>query len=595
VVSDFEDLDTDALGERAAGRRLQAVISVDGSVTTKLLPSSGEVTIGRSSSCDLVINHASVSRQHAMLRTSPLEIIDVGSRNGTSVRGTRLERGIPTAIAVGEAIQVGEASILIQTSSGATDDKPLVERASEQTDSLDLLRAECARSARTRSPFALVQLEIDEGRPRDAHALLRELLRVSDVVRNEGNGALQALLVDTRADQVEVVVSRMADCLREEGISARLGVARYPDDGVVAEQLLAHAYEQFAREPGAPPTAMDNVRGLIQQMASGELSILLTGETGVGKELCAEMIHRLSPRAARPFVKLNCSALVESLIESELFGHERGAFTGATSAHEGLLETGNGGTVFLDEIGELPLGVQSKLLRVLEEQLVRRVGASTARKVDVRFICATNRDLANEVDGGRFRRDLYYRINGVTLAIPPLRERRSEIVPLARAFARRARPGAALVFGKEVVAELEYHSWPGNIRELRNSIERAVLMSSGATIRPSHLALDTRDRSRDSAVTMPVELVSSERGSRNRISTPTMPMERISSPAIQIESRDSRPLANAVADLERQRIIDALEQCGGNQTRAARVLGISRNTLLARLEEFGLPRPRKAR
>jgi DNA-binding NtrC family response regulator len=578
VISDFEDSDTDGLGDRGRGNRLQAVISVNGSVTTRLLPSSGEVTIGRASSCDLVINHASVSRQHAILRTSPLEIIDVGSRNGTSVRGRRLERGIPTAITVGEAIQIGEASILIH-SSGAVEAKPLLEPVPEHADSLDLLRGECTRSARTCSPFALVQLEIADGRPRDAFALLLAVLRESDIVRNEGSGALQVILVDTRGDAIEVGVARMVNRLREHGIGARLGIARYPEDGVVAEQLLAHAYEQLAREPGAPPTAMDAVRQTIHQVATGDLSVLLTGETGVGKELCAEMIHRLSPRAARPFVKLNCSALVESLIESELFGHERGAFTGATSAHEGILETGNGGTVFLDEIGELPLGVQSKLLRVLEEQLVRRVGASTARRVDVRFIWATNRDLAAEVDAGRFRRDLYYRINGVTLAIPPLRERKSEIVPLARAFARRARPGATLAFGKEVIAELEYHSWPGNIRELRNSIERAVLMSSGATIRPSHLGLDTRDRGRDTA-TMPVHRVSPD---------------RISSPAIQAEPRDSRPLATAVADLERQRIVDALEQCGGNQTRAARILGISRSTLVARLEEFGLPRPRKAR
>ncbi|HEY5945328.1 MAG TPA: sigma 54-interacting transcriptional regulator [Kofleriaceae bacterium] len=568
---------------------------MEGLVTTKLLPVSGELTIGRSASCDIVIQHESVSRKHAMLRTSPLEIIDVGSRNGTRVRGSRLERGIPTAIGVGEAIQVGEASILIHSSPGAADDKPLRDTAPEHADSLDILRGECARSARTCSPFALVQLEIDHGRSRDAHTLLRTLMRASDVVTNEGNGALQALLVDARADEVEVAVSAMSDRLRERGIGARLGVARYPDDGVVAEQLLAHAYEQLAREPGARPTAMDEVRDIVHQVATGDLSVLLTGETGVGKELCAEMIHRLSPRATRPFVKLNCSALVESLIESELFGHERGAFTGATSAHEGLLEAGNGGTVFLDEIGELPFGMQSKLLRVLEEREVRRVGASIGRKVDVRFICATNRDLADEVEAGRFRRDLFYRINGVTLAIPPLRERKSEIAPLARAFARRARPGASYALGKEVVAELEYHSWRGNIRELRNTIERAVLLSSGGTIRPSHLVLHTRERLRDSAVTMPFEAVPSDRGSTNRISSPALPTDRISSPAISGESRDARPLATAVADLERQRIVDALEQCGGNQTRAARVLGISRSTLVARLEEFGLPRPRKAR
>lgn len=296
--------------------------------------------------------------------------------------------------------------------------------------------------------------------------------------------------------------------------------------------------------------------------------MLITGETGVGKELCAEMIHRLSPRAAKPFVKLNCAAVVESLIESELFGHERGAFTGAVGARPGLFEAGDGGTVFLDEIGELPLAVQSKLLRVLEERVVRRIGATDGKRLDIRFICATNRILADEVELGRFRRDLYYRINGVTISVPPLRERQTEIAGLAQVFARRARGTASPVpLGGDVLAELEQHAWPGNIRELRNTVERAVLLSAGGPIRPQHLALE-RPR-RDSSVTMPIQ-------------------------RIDISDRMTQPnLASAVADLERQRIVETLNACGGNQTRAARALGISRNTLLARLDAYGFPRPRK--
>ncbi len=576
MPSDFDDIDTGVAKDRGGGTRLHATISVDGTVTTALLPEDGEVTIGRSATCDLVVAHGSVSRHHATLHLSPLEIVDVGSRNGTKVRGQRLSRGVPTSLAIGEAVALGEAAILIHASSSAGDGRPLPEHGRN----IHPIEAECARSARSCSPFAVVQLALERERPADVHEVLRALLRTSDVVRAEGSNALQVLLLDTGGDQVEIAVARIANRLRERGIRARLGVARYPLDGVEADQLVAFAYEQLERDAAAPPTAMDGVRGVIRQIANGELSVLISGETGVGKELCAEMIHRLSPRAARPFVKLNCSALVESLIESELFGHEKGAFTGALSAHEGLLEAGNGGTVFLDEIGELPLGVQSKLLRVLEQRVVRRVGAATERKVDVRFICATNRDLGDEVNSGRFRRDLYYRINGLTLAVPALRERKSEIVPLARAFANRARGGAPVTLGREVIAALEYHSWPGNIRELRNTIERAALLSSGGTIRPSHLVLES---TRDSAVTIPVERYTPnklERTSSDRISSPTLPP-------------GDKSLASAVAELERQRILDALEQCGGNQTRAARLLGISRNTLLARLDEYGLPRPRK--
>jgi transcriptional regulator with AAA-type ATPase domain len=520
------------------------MVTVDGAVTSMQLPSSGDVKIGRSPSCDLFIEHSSVSRAHALLRVDPLSILDVGSRNGTRVRGQKLQSGIPTPITVGEAIQLGDATLLIQPVSIAPRE---------------------ARPTRAGAPFAIIQIQTDAARPAEVQPLLRSLVRATDDIKSDGAGGFQLVLHDPAEKLVAATLTRIEDVLRERGITAKVGCARYPHDGVVLEQLIAHAFAQIERS-GDAAQPMDDVREMLRTVAAGELSVLINGETGVGKELCAEMIHRLSPRANKPFVKLNCSALVESLIESELFGHEKGAFTGALTAHEGLLETGDGGTVFLDEIGELPLGVQSKLLRALEERVVRRVGATMGKKIDVRFIGATNRDLADDVEAGRFRRDLYYRINGVTITIPPLRERRDEIVPLARTFAARSRPGASLVLGREVIAALEHHTWPGNIRELRNTIERAVLMSSGGTIRPSHLGL---------------ERVIRETG---RDSVPTVPVDRISSPS----------LSTAVADLERQHILDALEQCGGNQTRAARILGISRNTLLARLDNYGLPRPRKS-
>ncbi|MEP6865050.1 MAG: sigma 54-interacting transcriptional regulator [Deltaproteobacteria bacterium] len=551
------------------------MITVEGNVARKLLPASGRLEIGRSPSCELVIPHASVSRRHAMLSLSPLAIIDAGSRNGTRVHGRAVANDAPTAITIGDAIQVGEVTIVIQSLPLSFDSKPIM---SERDGLLPPVDAECARSARTGSPFAVVQLATEGGGSKQVLGLLRGLLRTTDIVIADGDGGFQIVLVETGGSHVSIAATRITELFARHGITAQLGVAQYPQDGVIAEQLIAHAYEQIARGPDPEVNAMDGVRDLVRQIATGDLSVLILGETGVGKELYAEMIHRLSPRAARPFVKLNCSALVESLIESELFGHERGAFTGATSAHPGLLETGDGGTIFLDEIGELPLGVQAKLLRVLEERVVRRIGATTGRKVDARFVFATNRPLGEEVDAGRFRRDLYYRINGVTVALPPLRERRSEIVPLARAFARESRPGEAIAIGAELIAALEHHSWPGNIRELRNTIGRAMLLSSGGTIRPRHLVLDPE---RDSQPDL-----------RVRDTRPTMPaLASGSAPPVRPSNQS---LASALADVERLRILEVLQQCAGNQSRAARILGISRTTLQARLDAYGLPRPRKA-
>ncbi|MGE3768011.1 MAG: sigma 54-interacting transcriptional regulator, partial [Kofleriaceae bacterium] len=419
----------------------------------------------------------------------------------------------------------------------------------------------------SRSPFAYVRVQLDAVRdPHEAHEYLLAALRTSDAIGIDEPGAYQVLLLDTGAAQARIAADRITQLLGQHGITARMGIARYPHDGVTPEQLTAHAWEQLERGPHAPPTTMDDVRALVAQVAAADMSVLITGETGVGKELCAEMIHRLSARANKPFVKLNCSVFVESLIESELFGHERGAFTGAVSSRAGLLETGDGGTVFLDEIGELPLQVQAKLLRVLEERVVRRVGSSTGKTLDVRFICATNRSLVDEVELGRFRRDLYYRINGVSITIPPLRERTNEIKHLARAFSVRAR-SVPLVLGPDAIAALEQHSWPGNIRELRNTIERAVMIASGGAVRASHLHL--------------------ERPSQRAIHA-TLP----GIPTVEIDGGAS--LAATVAEVEKKRILDTLEQCGGNQTRAARMLGISRNTLLSRLDAYGLPRPRKS-
>jgi two-component system, NtrC family, response regulator AtoC len=306
--------------------------------------------------------------------------------------------------------------------------------------------------------------------------------------------------------------------------------------------------------------------GIVELVAQSPIAVLLVGETGAGKEVTTERIHALSPRARAPLVKINCAALPEPLLESELFGHEKGAFTGAASAKAGLIESADGGTLFLDEIGEMPLTTQAKLLRVLENGEVLRVGSLRPHAVDVRLVSATNRDVEGMLAQRTLREDLYFRISGITLVVPPLRARRGEIRGLVSEFARRAavklgRETAA--FSERALVALEAHSWPGNVRELRNVVDRAVLLCRGGEVLPEHLALASRA---DAAP----------------------PIRRTTPP-----DRPAAALPDELSALERQRIIDTLERTGGNQSKTAELLGMSRRALVRRLDDYGVPRPRK--
>ena len=338
----------------------------------------------------------------------------------------------------------------------------------------------------------------------------------------------------------------------------------------LAAPRASGAVEPSAVEPLVQDPAMRRLYELATRLARGQIGVLLAGETGVGKDVLAEFIHRQSPRATGPLVRINCAALVETLVEAELFGHERGAFTGAGRERRGLIEAADGGTVFLDEIGETSPSIQAKLLRVLEEHQVMRVGATEARAVDVRFIAATNRDLEAEVATGRFRRDLYFRIAGAVLALPPLRDRPQEIEALARSFAAEAarRLGRATPRLSEPAARaLRSHPWPGNARELRNVIERATLLCDGPELDVDVLALSAS-------------------------TGPGAPAASAPPPAVPAAATDAR-LRDELQDRERQAILATLERHGGNQSRTASELGIPRRTLIARLEKYGVPRPRK--
>jgi two-component system response regulator AtoC len=416
------------------------------------LPARGRVDVGRGLDCNLRVDHPSVSRRHFALECTPDGVLleDLGSSNGTRVRGARPGPGDRTPLHPGDAVEFGASILVLQ---GKAQPAP--------------------------GPTA----------------------------------------------------------------STGQGPATVP--------------------PPAPASAEGGALGaLIDLVARSNVDVILVGETGVGKEVAARALHEHSPRRDGPFVGLNCAAVTDALAESELFGHERGAFTGAMQAKAGLIEAAEGGTMFLDEVGELSPAVQAKLLRAVEAREVMRVGALRPRPVDVRFVAATNRDLEAAVRDGAFRQDLYYRLNGITISVPPLRERADSIPTLARTFVAQACEAARrppLPLGEPVLAALRAHTWPGNVRELRKVMERAVLLCAGPEIGVEHLVLD-------------------------KVGGP---------PAAEGASGGAAGLREELRGVQRKRVIDALERSGGHQRKAAELLGVSRRTLLNWLDALDLPRPRK--
>lgn len=318
--------------------------------------------------------------------------------------------------------------------------------------------------------------------------------------------------------------------------------------------------EEWSQMVGSSP-AMLEVYKLVARVSEGRSTVLLEGESGTGKELIAKAIHTNSPRRDKPFVPVNCAALPDALLESEMFGHEKGAFTGATAAKPGLFETANGGTLFLDEIGDLSAALQVKLLRVMQDQEVRRVGGTSSVKVDVRIIAATNRDLASLVSEGKFRDDLYYRLNVVRIVLPSLAERREDIPLLAYHFLRKYTGGTSHPvkgFLPETMALLQRYRWPGNVRELENAIERAVSLSHGPFIMPDDLPEAVRHAGS----------VQEEK------------------PA----SKDAHPEEALLTldEVEKRHVIRVLKETKGNKVRAAKILGIDRRTLYRMAERFGI-------
>jgi transcriptional regulator with PAS, ATPase and Fis domain len=318
-----------------------------------------------------------------------------------------------------------------------------------------------------------------------------------------------------------------------------------------------------------------------RKVAKSSLNVLVTGETGAGKELLAQAIHESSWRGQRPLVTLNCAALPENLVESELFGYERGAFSGAAAAKPGLFEVADGSTIFLDEIGELPLQVQAKLLRVLEMREVQRLGAVRPTRVDVRVVAATNRHLSELVAAGSFRADLFYRLNGLTLSIPALRERPDDIEALALHFAAQA-SGHSVRLTPAARELLRTHAWPGNVRELKSVLERAMLVCHKEELDAADLDLESTNTLPKIPVALPLP---------GKPDTP--PRDSEDKEPFTAEEVPTNLVRAELERRERRHIKEALERTGGNQSEAAVLLGISRRTLMNRMDRYGMNRPRK--
>ena len=553
----------------ADGADLRLVVYGPGGFDARPLPRSGSLTLGRAPDADVFLDDPLVSRHHARLHVGrTLELEDLGSANGTQCRNVPLSPHERRPVVPGDVFAVGAWLCVVQVGSGPLflwTENAFVER----------VQRELADAGRASRAVALLHLAVDAaGAAPAVEDVLRATLGAHDVVATVAPARFDLLLPRATAAGVAELADRLSRQLRDLGFAPQLARALFPADGATAAELLQRARGEPPAPAPAAPTSMARLDALVARVAPGNINVLLLGETGVGKEVLAERVHRLSPRASRPLLKLHCAALSEGLLESELFGHERGAFTGALKTKPGLLETADGGSVFLDEIGELPASIQVKLLRVIEERTVLRVGALTPTVIDVRFIAATNRNLEAEVARGAFRQDLYYRLNGISLVIPPLRERAGEIVPLAEHFIREAcRHGgrAAPALSPAAEALLRSRDWPGNIRELRNVCERAVLLCTGDAIAPEHLSLSAPARP----------------------SAPPQPSAPPPQPSPPAPTRAPEAALSPAQQRQRDEVVDALARCAGNQSRAAKLLGISRKTLVARLDAFGLPRPRK--
>jgi DNA-binding NtrC family response regulator len=552
------------------------------------LPASGSVRIGRDEEADIRITDDLASRLHARLdvdAAAGVSVQDLNSKNGTFVRGERIEPGRRIVLNPGEALSIGYTHLMVQRRRPPARQRPFHGHGAFEA----RLEDACARAEETAVGFAVVRVRIEEEEPggRGADAI-KTALRPGDFLAQYAPGDYEALLLDTDPERARAIGEDAARRLRADGLGARAVVVSCPADGRTAEALIGRSTVLLrgggdsagAADPVLKSEAMRKLYKMAERAANGHtatglINVLVLGETGTGKEVLADWIHRRSPRGKGPFICINCAALTDTLLESELFGYEKGAFSGADRTKPGLLEAAAGGTVFLDEVGEMAEKLQTKLLRALESRQITRVGGLGPRAIDVRFVAATNRDLEAEVAAGKFRSDLFFRLNGISLTIPPLRDRPEEIEALARRFLTDASAAAKSKPPKltaEALDRLRSYAWPGNIRELKNAIERALVLCDDGEITSEHLPMEK------------MRLVHHA------------PAPAVAAAAAPVPGAPPPPPGLTPAELaERQRILEVMAEEGGNQSRACKRLGMSRGTLIERLKRYGIRRPQARR
>lgn len=580
------------------------VFHADGVHTEPLSPGV-PVLVGRSAPADVRIGDRSLSRVHARFvlgRGGRVLVTDLKSTNGTWQNGHPVET---CELNTGGEVLLGNVVVR----AGELGPEVRTNTLGDEQQFREMLEARLAESNKNGSVFSVVFMRAEGTLPSDdthtiapgdvsrwAHRVIAALGPNDRICRARRDAVL--VLFSEHGARAATSIAHHVGAPKTHGEVAILsGVAAYPDAATRADELIDRARSaadlatmsapiHIAREgawqreviaPGSGPVAaspaMRKTLDLAERAAQAPVPIILFGETGTGKEVVARFIHEQSPRKTRPMVSVNCAAIPAQLVESTLFGHERGAFTGANAQQRGVFESADGGTVFLDEVAELAPAAQAALLRVLETQRFFRVGGSREVHVDVRMIAATHRDLEKAAAEGQFRSDLYYRLATVTVPIAPLRERREDIAPLVDRFLTERAPHGGFVIEPDVYTTLAAYDWPGNVRELRNALERALVVAQRGRIE----TVDLPDRVR---AAVDIDRATPE---------PALPTTQTPAVSTMTPPGDADLRSQLIAH-ERRLLVEALEGCGWNKTRAAERLGLPVRTLTYRMTVLGIQR-----
>jgi DNA-binding NtrC family response regulator len=581
-MSEARETLTHISSELDGSGRLYLLVLESDSSSVFPLPRDGQVVVGRVKEAELRLKDQVSSRRHARFTVlaGRVTVEDLESHNGTRVNGERI--GGKQPLESGDVVTIGGATMVLH----AGEQPRLQPRLLDEAGFRSRLLQELDRASSYARPLTVL-VALGPLEARRIEPVAGKGLRAMDVAALLGPDELVALCPELAGPEAAGAAERLCRALSPIAPAVRVGVASFPADGCDGETLLSAARSAARAAPtGQSAAAVDSVVRLtvgertvlladpamirlfelIKRLAGSSMPVLVTGETGAGKELAASAIHYSSPREKQKFVALNCAAMQETLVESELFGYERGAFSGAVGQKQGLLEVADGGTLFLDEVGELSLSVQAKLLRALEEKRILRLGGTKPIDVDLRLVAATHRNLEAEVKAGRFRQDLFFRLGAATVVLPPLRDRPRELGILSRAFLEQASRDAPKTLSPATLQVLAAYAWPGNVRELRNTMEYLAAAVPEELIEPWHLPARITGESEPAPAAVGVD----------------------AAPAEAAPSRRFASLADELRELEVRRMREALDASRGVKSRAAELLGMPLRTFTWKLRQYGI-------